>query len=274
MAGKEPNYFYHPVVGNISPATLGLYLSRPSAAARFSFSLPQAPESSPPVSAPIRVPPPSLPVNHLDDTLSLSHPLIPERKPMSLIKSACCAVTDEILPTNQMIRFVISPDKRILPDLTHKLPGVFLWVKADRHVIKKAIWRNSFASKTRENVIIPENLLEMVETGLERLAIQTLNMAKRAGDLQRGFTKVEEALRAHEVGLYIVARNARENGREKLERLAGHQEIPVLDNWTIEDLSTALGEENVVHLSMKKGGLAQNLVELITKLKAVKSDNG
>lgn len=191
---------------------------------------------------------------------------------MTLSKTAICSVTDEILPQSDMIRFVIAPDGSVVADLTQKLPGVFLWVKADHSTLKKAIWRNTFAAKTRQNVKIPENLMESIESGLFRLAMQTMSMAKRAGELRFGFTKVDEALRSHTAAVYVVAKDAKENGREKVERLAIHQNVTVIDEWSSDQLSQAIGEENVVHLVMAHGGLAQKLIEILTKLKAVKSE--
>lgn len=258
MARKEPELFYHPVVGALSPATVGMWnlqeLFKPQC-------VPLCREGPSPSTSPIEIPEPS------------SHPpLIHERKAMTLAKTASCAVTGEIQPQNLMIRFVISPDHKVVPDLTGKLPGPFLWISADRHILKKAIWRNSFAGTVRENVEIPENLLETVETGLNKLALQTLSMAKRAGELVTGFTKVDEALRSRHTHVYVVASDSSENGREKLERLAQHQNLSVIDEWSCAELSHALGDENINHISLKSGGLAQSLLDLVTKLKAIKTE--
>lgn len=235
----RPEYFYHPVIGALSPMALGLYFSRP-------------PEST------LTVPVPPI--------------AAPARMPMTLSKTAICAVTDEVLPIDQMIRFVVDPNGSIVADLTQKLPGVFLWVKADHAVLKKAIWRNTFAAKTRQNVKIPENLMESIESGLFRLAMQTLSLAKRAGELRFGFSKVDEVLRSHTAAVYVVASDAKENGREKLERLALHENLPVIEEWSSAQLSAAIGEENVIHMVLAEGGLTQKLLEILTKLKAVKSD--
>ncbi len=235
----RPEYFYHPVIGSLSPMTLGLYFS------------PLASPSSPHTSLPSDV---------------------KARMPMTLSKTAICAVTNEVLPIDQMIRFVIAPDGSIIADLTQKLPGVFLWIKADQAVLKKAIWRNSFAAQTRQNVKIPENLMESIESGLFRLAMQTLSMAKRAGELRFGFTKADEALRSHTAAVYVVASDAKENGREKLERLAIHDNVPVIEEWSSVQLSAAIGEENVIHMVLAEGGLTRKLLEILTKLKAVKSE--
>lgn len=264
MADKGPAFFYHPVIGALSPMMMDAYMKK------------LARPLSEPVSAPFIIPPlsvstPRLEANSLADVVVAPSDYFQPRvrKPMTLLKTAICAVTGDVLPMSQMVRFVISPEGLVVPDVTGKLPGAFMWIKADRAIIQKAIWRNSFATHTRQNVTIPENLLEILENTLTKQAMGSLSLARRAGELIFGFTKAEETLRAHQVAVYVVAADAKDNGREKLERLAFHQEIPVLDMWSSQTLSAALGEVNVMHIMLARGGLAQNLLELETKLKAI-----
>lgn len=243
----RPEYFYHPAVGVLSPATLGVY-------ARSIVSSP-------------------LPLSSAQPSDNAAVPEMPRhvaRKTMSLSKAAVCAVTGEILPTTRMIRFVITPDLKVVPDFSERLPGKFIWITAERGILQKAIWRNSFASSAKEAVTVPKDLLERVEAGLNTSCLQLLNLARRAGEFRQGFVKVEELLRAGESGLYIVASDAKENGREKLERLA--KEIPVIDRWTIAELSQAIGETNVVHIALMQGGVARTFLNTVQKLNAMRSD--
>lgn len=281
MARKEPELFYHPVMGGFSPATIGLLnlqaFKPPSARDQHHHPIKAEAIQTEAVketkAAPVPAPAPEAPRPVESSALDTPH-LAPysERKAMSLTKTAVCAVSGEILPQNRMIRFVISPDHQVLPDLTGKLPGKFVWVSAERHALKKAIWRNCFASHVRDAVEIPSNLLDLVEFGLNRQALQALSLSKRAGELIFGYTKTGEALRSHAVQVYVVAADSSENGREKLERLARHQELPVIDVWTSAELSAAIGEKNVNHLALVKGGLSQMLLELVTKLNSVRSE--
>lgn len=186
---------------------------------------------------------------------------------MTLSKSAVCAVTGDTCPLSEMIRFVIAPDGHIVADINGKLPGVFMWLKADKAVLQKAIWRNSFATHARQNVTIPDNLLEQTLAAITRQALQTLSLARRAGELTFGFSKVEEQIRAHRAHIYVIASDVSDNGREKLARLAGHQDIPVIDRWSSAELSAAIGEDNTMHICLTQGGLAQSLLDLETKLK-------
>ena len=56
-----------------------------------------------------------------------------------------CIARQESLPKEQMIRFVLSPDNVVTPDVSGRLPGRGIWVSADKKSLKKAIARNLFA---------------------------------------------------------------------------------------------------------------------------------
>ena len=43
-----------------------------------------------------------------------------------------CAVTREVRPIGELIRFVVAPTGEVIPDLKRKLPGRGLWVSASR----------------------------------------------------------------------------------------------------------------------------------------------
>src|SRR6201996_4841333 len=47
-----------------------------------------------------------------------------------------CVVTRERLPKEQMIRFVVGPDRQIVPDLAARLPGRGIWLSASLDVIQ------------------------------------------------------------------------------------------------------------------------------------------
>ena len=50
-----------------------------------------------------------------------------------------CAVTREVRPIDELIRFVVSPQGEVIPDLKRKLPGRGLWVSASRKTVAEAI---------------------------------------------------------------------------------------------------------------------------------------
>src|ERR1700759_4655018 len=46
-----------------------------------------------------------------------------------------CIITRERMPKERMIRFVVGPDRQIVPDLGAKLPGRGIWLSACRDVL-------------------------------------------------------------------------------------------------------------------------------------------
>lgn len=280
MANKRPEYFYHPAVGVVSPASLGLFRLNAAKApveplpVVFSEPVPTAPVSH---FTDIPAPVPPVQVTMQPQAASTSPNILPlppaipaPRKAMTLSRTETCVVTGEVEPLTNLIRFVVNPDKEIVPDLAEKLPGQYFYITASLPVLQKAIWRNTFATVARDNVTVPDNLLKVLESGLSRMGLETLSLAKRAGQLLAGFTSVDEQLRKEPEGVYVVAADASDHGRYKLEKLMRTR--PGLDLWTSAELSAALGEANTNHLLLAPGGLAEKLLRIAKKLKAVRSD--
>lgn len=66
-----------------------------------------------------------------------------------------CAVSREIRPIDELIRFVVSPQGDIVPDLKRKLPGRGMWVTASRRVVAEAVRRHQFTKAFKRDLRIP-----------------------------------------------------------------------------------------------------------------------
>lgn len=271
MVPTRPEFFYHPAVGVVSPTSLGLFAFKQAP-----LTILQPPADIKAAKPLVRPAPPQNKTEMMSQTspvaLNVEAALsLPTAKESDMPKAKedngmeFCIVSGEDMPRTQMIRFVLGPDNTIFPDLTEKLPGDSFWVKADKEVLKKAIWRNSFTTAARRAVTVPKDLAEQIQIGLLKQSLETINLARKAGLLTQGFAKVEEVLKQHKAGLYIVASDAKENGREKLEKLA--KNIPVLTTWTSSQLSASLGVDNAVHIVLAPGGLTDKLLTIANKLK-------
>jgi len=273
MATNRPEYFYHPAVGVISPASLELFRLNSAKASEMAQviiaqpsieSSPASQEMAPTIQIAATLPAHTL----MTDQPSL--PPRPARRAMGLSRTAICVVSGEELALEDMIRFVITPQNDIMADLAEKLPGEGFYIKADLATLKKALWRNTFTSVAKDNVTVPDNLIASIEKGLSKLALETMSLARRAGQLTMGFAKVEEQLRDKPLGIYVVASDASDHGRLKLAKLA--RTIPVLDLWTSDELSVALGEANTNHILVDFGGLSEKLSRIAKKLTAIRTE--
>lgn len=169
-----------------------------------------------------------------------------------------CLVLWESFPVETMIRFVVGPDEKIVPDIAGRLPGRGLWLSARADVVNKAVARNIFPRAARKRVQVPGNLAEQVELLLLGRLIQTLGLARRAGAAISGFDKVKMALKSGQGGVVFAASDGGADGKNKLEALAGGRSVVALLNRT--ELGRAFGREDAVHALALKGAFTKKLL--------------
>src|ERR1700694_166427 len=105
-----------------------------------------------------------------------------------------CAVTRQVRPIDELIRFVVGPSSEVIPDLKRKLPGRGLWVSASHQAVAEAVRRNQFNKGFKREVRVAPTLAADTEVLLVRGVIEALAMAAKAGQVVSGFAKVEDAL--------------------------------------------------------------------------------
>ncbi|PIW26133.1 MAG: hypothetical protein COW30_16665 [Rhodospirillales bacterium CG15_BIG_FIL_POST_REV_8_21_14_020_66_15] len=169
-----------------------------------------------------------------------------------------CIVTGKKRPVAELLRFVVGPDDRIVPDLAAGLPGRGLWLSARRDVVNTASEKKLFAKAAKRKVIVPPDLADEIEAQMVRRCMDALGLARRAGQVVAGFEKANAWLRAARGGLLVAARDGGEDGKSKLRALApGLAQFTVLD---AAELGRALGRDHVVHAVVAPGRLADRLV--------------
>jgi uncharacterized protein len=172
-----------------------------------------------------------------------------------------CAVTRQIRPIDELIRFVVSPSGEVVPDLKRKLPGRGLWVSASHRAVAEAVRRNQFSKGFKRDIRAMPALASDTETLLVRSAIEALAMAAKAGQVVSGFSKVEGALTLRQAHALIHASDGAADGIRKLDAVvrqnAGNgeesREFPMVTALTSEQLDLALGRSNVIHAALLAG---------------------
>jgi uncharacterized protein len=190
-----------------------------------------------------------------------------------LSHSRTCIVTRQVLPADELIRFVAGPDGQVVPDLARKLPGRGVWVTAQRQFVERALSGRHFARGLRENAQPPADLPGQVDVLLEKRALSTLALCRKAGVVVTGFDQVDSALRSGKAIVLLHAAEARPDGVRKLAQAvhAGSStqqgaEVAVKQIWSIAQMGLALGGENVVHAAAIRSGVARKLIDQIVEL--------
>jgi len=179
--------------------------------------------------------------------------------------SRMCAVTRQVRPIDELIRFVVSPQSEVMPDLKRKLPGRGLWVSASRQTVAEAARRNQFSKGFKRDVRVSPTLAADTEALLVRSVVEALAMTAKGGQVVSGFSKVEGAIAQGQVQALIHACDGAADGIRKLDALARQnagqntgnddesRRYPVVTALTSEQLDLALGRSNVIHAAVLAG---------------------
>ena len=165
-----------------------------------------------------------------------------------------CILTGEVRDPAELVRFVISPEGRVTPDLAGKLPGRGLWLSASAAAVEEAARSQRFARAARTSVTTGTDLAERVAAGLAERCLGYLGLARRCGAATTGFEKVAAALRAGRAAVLIAAADGAPAARQRLRALAGGARA--VDLFSRAELSLALGRENVVHAALSPGRIS------------------
>ena len=180
-----------------------------------------------------------------------------------------CALTREVKPVADLIRFVVSPDGQVVPDTDAKAEGRGVWISLGHKAVTEAVRKKALQKSLRANVSVPGDLAELTHKRLEQRLTQALSMARKAGQIVTGATKVKAAIEGGEVIALLTATDAAPDGRQKLlfslkgyakaAEEAGYraEEVPHLELLDSGQLGLALGLENVIHAALVKGAAAE-----------------
>jgi predicted RNA-binding protein YlxR (DUF448 family) len=176
-----------------------------------------------------------------------------------------CIVTRVVKTDDELIRFALSPEGLVVPDLKRKLPGRGVWVSLDRKVLGDAIKRNLFSKGFGADAKAGAELLDLVAKQFRDLALQALSITRKAGLAVSGNMKVEEALQKGNVRMLLHASDGSVDGRQKLDRKASGNLI-IFDQFASGDLDLAFGKSNVIHVAIANGGSTEKLLDYLSKI--------
>ncbi|MEM8633153.1 MAG: RNA-binding protein [Pseudomonadota bacterium] len=186
----------------------------------------------------------------------------PERK---------CIATGAVQPQCGLIRFVVAPDARIVPDVAGKLPGRGVWVSSDRAALEKAVAKGLFARAARQPVTVPEGLPDLIEAQLSRRVVELISLARKGGSAVAGYEKVKDWLATGQAQVLVQARDGSERGKSKLS-------TPYKGDWigwlSADELGQAFGRAGTIHAALASGGLCKRVVDEAARLKGLRVSGG
>ena len=185
-----------------------------------------------------------------------------------------CILTRKSGEAQELIRFVAGPDGHLVPDIKANLPGRGAWISASRSVLEDAIRRKAVTHSLKTEIIVDQGLVELVDRLLVKAALGRLALARKAGAVVTGATKVEQAIRSGEACLVLHSKEAAFDGKRKIEQAIysvkrpDKQDIPVVTLFNSDEMGVAFGDNPVVHAALLNSKLAQGFIKTVQKLVA------
>ncbi len=183
-----------------------------------------------------------------------------------------CLVSAAVRPRAQLVRFVISPDGEVTPDVAQRLPGRGFWLSADRDMIDRACAKKVFAKAARAQVAVPGTLVDDVERLLVHRCQELIGLARRAKQAVCGYAQTREWLERASAAVLLAARDGSEDQRRKMRGPAGATAVvEALDGG---ELGAAFGRDRVVHGALAPGKLAAALIHEARRLDGLRKPHG
>lgn len=189
-----------------------------------------------------------------------------------------CALTRETRPLADLVRFVVSPDGVLVPDIDARAEGRGVWISLGEKQVAEAVRRKAFHKSLKTEVTLPDDLPGLTRQRLTERYLNALQMARKAGQLLTGMTKVKSAIEGAVVVGLLTASDAAPDGRSKLlqalharqayDREAGREaaDVPHFELLDSTQMGLALGQENVIHAALTKGAAAQSALARALRL--------
>jgi uncharacterized protein len=195
-----------------------------------------------------------------------------------------------------MIRFVLGPDRQIVPDLAAKLPGRGMWLSASLDVVESLgvarkeravrpengglgssvkpsdnrvgvasdkVLLRAFSRAARTTVTLPPDLLGLVRAGLVQRITASLGLTRRAGQAVAGFEKAGDLFKLGRASLLVQALDGSPSERARFLSALGSGRgaaLTVIDPLPGASLGRVFGRDYVVHVAVGPGKLADALI--------------
>jgi hypothetical protein len=189
-----------------------------------------------------------------------------------------CALTRAERPVAELIRFVLGPDDLLVPDTDARAEGRGVWISLNQDLVAEAVKKKVFARSLKTEVKLPDDLPGLTRLRLEQRLLSALGMARKAGQLTFGATKVRALIESGGLIALITASDAAEDGRSKMvgplkalhyaaaENGIDGFDVPHFELLSSEQMGLALGLENVIHAALTNGAAAHSAVEKARRL--------
>ena len=161
-----------------------------------------------------------------------------------------------------LIRFVLSPQGELVPDIEAKLPGRGAYTCVSATCLQAALKQRQFSRAFKREVVtlMPDEMTGQVDSIMQRRILGYLGLANKAGQVISGGSLVSDAIRGgNKPGLILVATDVSESIGEKIELLAAVNHIRCFRTMKKDDFGAILGKAPRSAVAIRAGGFVAQL---------------
>lgn len=184
-----------------------------------------------------------------------------------------CILTRTVKEPEQLIRFVVSPEGVLTPDIKRVLPGRGCWVTATKDSVDSCVAKGLFAKSFKEKIIIPEDLSNLVDKLLTISCLRTLLLLKKAGFVFCGATQVTKLIQHGKASIILHTTNASEDGKRKINQAAySYQQTSnkrpptILSLFSNDEMILVFGRAIIMHMAVVKDVRTTDIIKRIQYL--------
>ena len=166
---------------------------------------------------------------------------------------------------NNFIKFSLSPDSKLVPDLHDNLPGRSIWAPANKTLIKYIQERDDVKAHFGVSHLLSNDLVYLVEKILRKKILNNISLAKKAGYLAIGLDTIKNQLIEKKHCLIVVAK-----GAKSLQSYTffSSDNISCFENLLYqEDLDKSTGKINVKYVGILSKNFKKTIQVDLNKLK-------
>lgn len=167
-----------------------------------------------------------------------------------------------------LLRFVLTPEKEVLPDLENRLPGRGAYTCIDKRCLALAVEKRQFKRSYKQDVSVmdADQLIEYVRKQLHSRITSLIGLANKAGMITGGGSMVVESLRGRKKpGLVIVTTDISEAIGSKIVYSAEVNNVLHRTVVTKDDIGLILGKAPRSAIAVASSGFVEQLVRAIDR---------
>jgi hypothetical protein len=167
----------------------------------------------------------------------------------------------------ELLRFVLAPDRTLVPDLLSKLPGRGAYTCLNRECMRSAAQKGQFARTFKGEVKFEgsEQLIKQVVERLEERIGSYLALANKAGKVVSGSDQVLESIKKRKTGFVFIAIDISTDIGAKVREMADRFAVPHIAIFDKDRLGAYIGKGLRSAVSIEHGGFVDKVTMEVAK---------